>query len=97
MWWGVICGLLVALAKVVFDMVRGVGVPTVYLQRDTYLWALLRKHRMPPDTVRELDALVGAFIKGEAFDGTALRLKLIAAPEALQRATEELLAKCHLV
>ena len=97
MWWGVICGILVALAKVVFDMVRGVGVPTVYLQQDRHLWSLLRTHRMPPDTVRDLDALVGAFLKGESFDGAALRAKLEKAPEPLQRASEELLAKCHYV
>jgi len=95
MWWGVICGVLVALAKVVYDMVRGVGVPTVHLQQDRHLWSLLRTHRTPPDTVRDLDALVGSFLKGEAFDGAALRAKLTNAPEALQRATEELLAKCN--
>lgn len=95
MWWGVICGLLVALAKVVYDMVRGVGVPTVYLQQDRHLWSLLRTHRMPADTVRDLDALVGAFIKGDAFDGAALRSKLVSAPPEIQRASEELLAKCH--
>jgi len=45
--------------------------------------------------VRDMDALVGAFIKGEAFDGAALRSKLTSAPETIQRAIEELLAKCH--
>lgn len=95
MWWGVVCGLLVALAKVVYDMVRGVGAPTTYLQQDRHLWTLLRKHRMPPDTVRDLDALVGAFINGETFDGTALRVKLTNAPEDLRKASEELLTKCH--
>lgn len=95
MWWGVICGMLVALAKVVFDMVRGVGTPTVYLQQDRHLWSLLRTHRMSADIVRDLDALVGAFLNGESFDGTALRAKLANEPESLRRASEELLAKCH--
>jgi hypothetical protein len=95
MWWGVICGMLVALAKIVFDMVRGVGTPTVHLQKDRHLWSLLRTHRMSPDIVRDLDALVGAFLNGESFDGTALRAKLANEPEPLRRASEELLAKCH--
>ena len=95
MWWGIICGLIVAVAKVVYDMVRGVGVPTVHLQQDRHLWSLLRTHRMPPDTVRDLDALVGAFLKGSSFDGAALRIKLANAPEQLQRASEDLLAKCQ--
>lgn len=95
MWWGVFLGLLVACAKVVYDMVRGVGTPTVNLQQDRHLWSLLRTHRLPPDTVKQLDALVGAFLKSEPFDGTALRAKLTTAPEPVRRATEELLAKSN--
>jgi len=94
MWWGVIIGLLVACAKVVYDMVRGVGTPTVHLQHDRHLWALLRAHRLPAETVKQLDALVGTFIKGEPFGATELlRAQLSSAPEPVRKAAEELIAK----
>ena len=77
-------------------MWRGVGTPTVYLQQDRHLWSLLRTHRLPAETVKQLDALVGKFIKGETFSGTVLlRAQLSSAPEPVRQAAEELLARCH--
>jgi hypothetical protein len=93
MWRGALCGLLLVCAKIVFDIVRGVGVPTTYLQQDRHLFGLLRAHPQPPDTVKQLDALVGAFLNGQQFDQTRLKAMLSNAPEPIRIASEELLGK----
>jgi hypothetical protein len=93
MWRGALCGLLLVCAKIVFDIVRGVGVPTTYLQQDRHLFGLLRAHRQPPETVKQLDALVGAFVNGQSFNPAPLKSMLTNAPEPIRVATDELLAK----
>ena len=93
MWRGALCGLLLVCAKIVFDIVRGVGVPTTYLQQDRHLFGLLRTHRQPPETVKQLDALVGAFVNGQNFNPIPLKSMIANAPEPIRVATEELLAK----
>lgn len=93
MWRGALLGLLLGVLKIMFDIVRGVGVPTTYLQEDRHLWQLLRAHRQPPEVVSQLDKLVGAFLHGGAFDSQTLRNTLQKAPESIRLASEELIAK----
>jgi hypothetical protein len=77
----------------VFDIVRGVGVPTTYLQQDRHLFGLLRANRQPPEMVKQLDALVGAFVNGQNFNPAKLKSLMTNAPEPIRVAAEELLAK----
>jgi hypothetical protein len=93
MWRGALFGLLLVWAKIVFDIGRGVGVPTTYLQQDKYMWKLLRTHRLPAATVLQLDALVGAFLTGQPYDPQNLNKMLTNAPEPVRKAAQELIAK----
>jgi len=93
MWRGAIFGLLLVWLKIAIDIARGVGAPTTYLQQDRYLWKLLRTHRMPPATVAQIDALVGAFLTGHTYDPQPLKTMLIDAPDPVRKAVEELMAK----
>jgi hypothetical protein len=93
MWRGALLGLLLVGIKVLLDVVRGVGVPTTYVQSDRYLWKLLRAHHLPPATVLQLDALVGAYLNGQSFDAKNLKVMLANSPEPVRKAAEELIAK----
>ncbi len=93
MWRGALVGFLLVWIKILFDVMRGVGVPTTYLQRDRYLWKLIRTNHLPPATVVQLDALVGAYLNGQAFDPKNLRAMLSDTPEPVRKAAEELMAK----
>jgi hypothetical protein len=93
MWRGALLGLLLALLKIAFDVVRGVGTPTKHLQEDQHLWKLLRAQRQPPEVVMQLDNLVGAFLHGGAIDAQNVRSALEKSPEPIRVASEELIAK----
>ena len=93
MWRGALFGLLLVWFKIAVDIARGVGAPTTYLQQDRYLWKLLRTHRMPPATVVQIDALVGAFLNGHTYEPQTLKNMLADAPEPVRKAVEELMSK----
>jgi hypothetical protein len=93
MWRGALLGLLLAVLKIMFDVLRGVGVPTQHLQEDRHLWKLLRAQRQPPEVVMQLDNLVGVFLHGGTVDAQNLRSVLQKSPEPIRVASEELMSK----